>query len=137
MVLLTERERPFCRAVLVLSSLASTRPAPPDHLLLQVCLFLNNLSGDVASDEGLRAHCAAHGPLERCFVVRNPAGDSKHYALVEFTLPSHAAACKEAWNKEGEARKPTRDKDAPPGALSGLLACLSGLALAGRLCTGL
>ncbi|KAL4458497.1 hypothetical protein ABPG75_013362 [Micractinium tetrahymenae] len=75
----------------------------------EVCLFLANLPADAESDEGLRAACAAHGALERCFVMRTPSGASKGYAFAEFTLPGCAAACKEAWNKAGEALRPPRD----------------------------
>lgn len=59
----------------------------------------------------MRAACAAHGALERCFVMRNPAGASKGYAFAEFTLPGCAAACKEAWNKAGEALRPQTQRD--------------------------
>ncbi|KAL4426495.1 hypothetical protein ABPG77_008353 [Micractinium sp. CCAP 211/92] len=72
----------------------------------EVCLFLSNLPSDADSDEGLRSACAVYGALERCFVMRNPAGASKGYAFAEFTLPGSAAACKEAWNKAGEALRP-------------------------------
>ena len=78
----------------------------------QVTLFLANLRGEEESDEGLRATCEQHGALERCFVVRNATGDSKHYAFAEFTLPAQAAACKEAWNKAGEAQRQAATKEA-------------------------
>lgn len=47
--------------------------------------------------------------------MRNPAGDSKGYAFVEFALPGAAAACKEAWNKAGEAQRPQAQRDAAGG----------------------
>lgn len=81
-------------------------PMPAPHATRQVCLFLSNLPHNAESDEGLRATCAMYGALERCFVMRNPAGASKGYAFAEFTLPGSAAACKEAWNKAGEALRP-------------------------------
>lgn len=87
----------------------------------QVCLFLANLRGDTETDEGLRAECEQYGSFERCFVMRNAAGDSKHYAFCEFTLPSGAAACKEAWTKAGDAQRPQRDASGT-GALA-LPAC--------------
>lgn len=54
--------------------------------------------------------------------MRNPAGDSKGYAFVEFTLPSAAAACKEAWNKAGEAQRPQAQRDAAGGGAGSLYA---------------
>lgn len=47
--------------------------------------------------------------------MRNPAGDSKGYAFVEFALPGAAAACKEAWNKAGEAQRQQVQSDVSGG----------------------
>lgn len=61
--------------------------------------------------------------------MRNPAGASKGYAFAEFTLPGCAAACKEAWNKAGEALRPQAARDAtgegegPPASAGGLCGC--------------
>ena len=85
-------------------------PCPPARP--QVCLFLANLRGEAEEDGGLRATCEQYGAVERCFVVRNPAGDSKRYAFCEFTLPASAAACKEAWNRAGDAQRPQAQRDA-------------------------
>lgn len=184
-------------APLALSASPFPAPGPPAP---QVCLFLSNLRGDDASDEGLRATCKQHGALERCFVVgsmraacpsqatgspvllacgghqgasrlpnaatpapctllqptppapyplalplpphnmhtkpqmRNPSGDSKGYAFVEFTLPGAAAACKEAWNKAGEAQRPQLQRDAAGAGAWGGWAGGRGTAACARTC---
>lgn len=45
--------------------------------MLQVSLFLSNLKGNMNNDVDLRAHMDTFGTVERCFVLRNPKGDSK------------------------------------------------------------
>ena len=58
-------------------------PAPPTLLQTpyltppQVSLFLANLKGELNEDERLREHVSRHGAVVRCFVVRNPNGESK------------------------------------------------------------
>lgn len=41
-------------------------------------IFIGNWAGD--DDGELREAMAQHGRLVRCFIMRNPAGQSKHYA---------------------------------------------------------
>jgi len=59
-----------------------------------VLLTIANVTDDWTTDEGLAAGMLQWGPVERASIVRNPAGDSKEYGLVEFKLPAAAAACK-------------------------------------------
>ena len=91
---------------------------------MQVCLFLANLRGEAAdSDAALRAFCGIYGALERCFVARNPAGDSKLYGFAEFTLPAAAAACRDAFNAAGDAQKRPREAGGWVGGSVGPHAC--------------
>ena len=55
-----------------------------------VVVFVGNLTPEHDSDEGLKEFCSQYGILLRCFVVKNHKGESKHYGLVEFALPSDA-----------------------------------------------
>lgn len=50
---------------------------PPAILPLQVSLFLANLKGDINNDEKLLEEMKQYGTVERCFILRNPNGDSK------------------------------------------------------------
>ena len=71
----------------------------------EVTLFLANVT---SSDEDLRARCEPYGTLERCFIMRNPAGQSKSYGFVEYSAPSAATACREAWARTAEEQRRPR-----------------------------
>jgi hypothetical protein len=85
-----------------------------------VSLFLGNVPAEAEGEAGeaaLRAECQRYGALERCFVVRNPAGASKGYAFCEYALPSAAAAAGAGWHKAGlQAGRPARAPPPPPAA---------------------
>ena len=70
----------------------------------EVTLYLSNL-GDM-DDEALRQRCAPYGQLERCFVLRTADGRSKEMGFAEFSVPSAAAACREAVVRAAEAARP-------------------------------
>jgi RNA recognition motif-containing protein len=55
-----------------------------------VVVFVGNLTPEHDNDKGLKEFCSQYGTLLRCFVVKNHKGESKHYGLVEFALPSDA-----------------------------------------------
>lgn len=65
----------------------SVAPCSPSD----VVVFIGNLTPEHDSDEGLKEFCSQYGTLLRCFVVQNHKGESKHYGLVEFALPSDAS----------------------------------------------
>lgn len=111
-----------CRPLALLHRQHPRPAAPPPP---QVCLFLSHLRGEAESDQGLRAAAAAHGALERCFVMRNPAGASKGYAIVEFAKASDAAGFREAWNRAGAEQKTPYGGGHPAAAAGAVpLACL-------------
>ncbi|XP_057864306.2 flowering time control protein FCA isoform X2 [Cryptomeria japonica] len=58
-------------------------------------LFIGNLTPDI-DDELLRKMFEQHGTIERAFVLRNAAGQSKRYGFVEYSLKSQALTAKMA-----------------------------------------
>jgi hypothetical protein len=60
---------------------------------LSVTLFLGNVLTE--DDDQLRAEMEQYGPVDRCFVMRNPEGLSKGYGFVEYCLPAAAHKARE------------------------------------------
>ncbi|XP_011628628.1 flowering time control protein FCA isoform X3 [Amborella trichopoda] len=56
-------------------------------------LFVGNLTPDI-DDSSLRTMFEPHGKVERAFVLRNAAGQSKGYGFIEYSLKSQAIAAK-------------------------------------------
>lgn len=93
---------------------------------LQVSLFIGNVLDD--DEAALRQELSQYGMLVRCFIMRNPSGDSKQYAFAEYATPTEAAAavkamdarCKEQQSaayrqqQEGAGGEGARPRGPPP-----------------------
>lgn len=102
----------------------------------EVTLFLANLTKEFDDDDALRKKMGEFGTTLRCFIGRNPAGQSKvrrvcravpptrspqNYGMVEFQLPSAAAKAKEWADGVEASMRPTRDSEVCFRLVGGML----------------
>jgi hypothetical protein len=62
----------------------------------QVVISIANLPLELDSEEKIRGVLSMFGEIVRVAIIRNPAGLSKNFAIVEFAVPSAAAEVRKA-----------------------------------------
>lgn len=95
------------------------QPVVVEAPFVQCTLFLGNVVDD--DDEKLKQDMEKYGEVVRCFILRNPQGQSKGYGFVEYHIPAVAAKAREALDLEfnsafsGQRRpRPVGDKPTEP-----------------------
>ncbi|KAK9811589.1 hypothetical protein WJX72_006627 [[Myrmecia] bisecta] len=79
----------------------------------QVQLYVGNVKADWQDDEAFQKGMEEYGQVQRAFIMRNKAGESKGYGFVEYALPSGALKAKEALDKIEHERQPGAQRRLP------------------------